>query len=314
MIDRIDDAGLRVVRASSVSMELRHLRYFDALAETLNFTRAAERLHVTQSTLSHQIRQLEDELGAELFDRSTRHVRLTEAGELLRSYTTPALEQIDRGLHALRPDTADPLQGSLRLGTTHSFGTRLVPMCVANFLVQAPGTVVSVQELSARAIAEQLAADALDLGVGYRPQDAPELWFEALYHEELKLVVAATHPLARRRRVRVAELHGLPMVLLPSAFSTRQQLEEAFEAASAVPRVQVELNSIAPMLELIRRTDLAGIVADTAVTPAPDLAVIPLEDPTPRRTPGLLWKKGAARSPTMRLMAAIIRRAARREE
>jgi LysR family cyn operon transcriptional activator len=78
--------------------------------------------------------------------------------------------------------------------------------------------------------------------------------------------------------------------------------------------VQVELNSIAPMLELIRRTDLAGIVAETAVAPAPDLAVIPLEDPTPRRTPGLLWKKGAARSPTMRLMAAIIRRAARREE
>ncbi|MBX3636533.1 MAG: LysR family transcriptional regulator [Rubrivivax sp.] len=294
-------------------MELRHLRYFDALAETLNFTRAAERLHVTQSTLSHQIRQLEDELGTPLFDRSTRHVNLTEAGELLRSYTMPALQQIDRGLHALRADAEDPLRDSVRLGTTHSFATRLVPHCVAAFLAHAPHTVIGVQELSARDIAGGLAGGTLDLGVSYRPTDASdarELWFEPLYHEELKLVVAAAHPLARRRRVRMVELHGLAMVLLPAAFSTRQLLDEAFEAAGAEPRVVVELNSIAPMIELIRRTQLAGIIAETAVTPAPDLVVIPLEDPAPRRTPGLLWKKGATRSPTMRHLASVIRRAA----
>ncbi|WP_119353491.1 LysR substrate-binding domain-containing protein [Azohydromonas sediminis] len=295
-------------------MELRHLRYFDALAETLNFSRAAERLHVTQSTLSHQIRQLEDEIGSPLFERSTRHVRLTEAGELLRSYATPALQQIDRALQALRPHAGDPLQGSLRLGTTHSFATRLVPMCVSSFIALAPGTVVSVQELSAREIAQRLAKGALDLGVSYRPADAPDLWFEPLYHEELKLVVAAGHPLARRRRVRMVELHGVRMVLLPGEFSTRQLLDEAFEAAGAEPRVVVELNSVAPMLELIRRTDLAGIVAETALTPSDELAVVPLEDPTPRRTPGLLWKKGAARSPTMRHMAAVIRRAVGRDE
>jgi LysR family cyn operon transcriptional activator len=295
-------------------MELRHLRYFDALAETLNFSRAAERLHVTQSTLSHQIRQLEDEIGSALFERSTRHVRLTEAGELLRSYATPALQQIDRALQALRPDAGDPLQGSLRLGTTHSFATRLVPMCVSSFIALAPGTVVSVQELSAHEIARRLARGALDLGVSYRPADAPDLWFEPLYHEELKLVVAAGHPLARRRRVRMVELHGVRMVMLPGEFSTRQLLDEAFEAAGAEPRVVVELNSVAPTIELIRRTDLAGIVAETALTPSDDLAVVPLEDPTPRRTPGLLWKKGAARSPTMRHMAAVIRRAVGRDD
>lgn len=290
-------------------MELRHLRYFDALAETLNFTRAAERLHVTQSTLSHQLRQLEDELGCELFERSTRRVRLTEAGELLRSHATPALEQIDRGLQALRPEAADPLQEQLNLGTTHSFATRLVPRCLASFLALAPGTVVRVQELSAREIAHRLASGALHLGVSYRPADAPELWFEPLYDEELKLVVGAGHPLARRRRVRMVELHRLRMVLLPAEFSTRALLDEAFEAAGAAPRVVVELNSVAPMIELIRRTDLAGIVAASAVVRSDELAVIPLEDPTPRRTPGLLWKKGAARSATMRHMAAVIRRA-----
>ena len=110
-------------------MELRHLRYFDALAEALNFTRAAERLHVTQSTLSHQIRQLEDELGRPLFDRSTKRVRMTEAGEVLRTHLAAALQHIDRGVQALRDD-APAFEGCIRLGTTPSFNTRLVPQCV----------------------------------------------------------------------------------------------------------------------------------------------------------------------------------------
>src|SRR3954466_16039713 len=118
-------------------MELRHLRYFDAVAETLNFTRAAERLHVTQSTLSHQIKQLEDELGSPLFDRAGKKVRLTEAGEMLRSHMTPALEQIDRGLQALRQPAAS-ITGRIRLGTTPSFNTRMVPLCVATLLNQYP--------------------------------------------------------------------------------------------------------------------------------------------------------------------------------
>lgn len=289
-------------------MELRHLRYFDAVAETLNFTRAAERLHVTQSTLSHQIRQLEDEIGHALFDRGGKKVQLTEAGEILRSHMTPALEQIDRGVQALRADT-DAMEGRIRVATTPSFNTRLVPACVSAFLDHYPTIQVSVEELSAGQIARRLQSGHLDLGVAYRPPDAPELWFEPLYNEELKLVVAAGHPLARRRRVRMVELHHCRMVLLPTQFSTRVLLDDCFDAAGAVPRVAAELNSIAPMLELIRRTDLAGIIGATALTPSPELRFIPLEDPTPIRTPGLLWKKRADRPPMTKLMATLLRKA-----
>src|SRR3546814_4383946 len=95
-------------------MERRHVRYFDAVAETLNFARAAERLHVTQSTLSHQIRQLEDELSVELFDRSSKKVRMTEAGEILRSHLTPALGQIDRAVQALRGNAETPPNAARR--------------------------------------------------------------------------------------------------------------------------------------------------------------------------------------------------------
>ena len=289
-------------------MELRHVRYFDAVAETLNFTRAAERLHVTQSTLSHQIRQLEDELGVELFDRSSKKVRMTEAGEILRSHLTPALGQIDRAVQALRGN-AETLTGSIRLGTTPSFNTRMVPLCVSTFLHHYPGIQVTVEELSADMIARRLASGHLDLAVSYRPEGT-DLWFEPLYNEELRLVVASSHPLATRRRVRMVELHHVRMVLLPSQFLTRKLLDDCFEAAGAEPLVAAQLNSIAPMIELIRQTGLAGIIAETAVTPSADLRVVPLEDPTPIRTPGMLWKKGATRSPTIKHFADIIRRAA----
>ncbi|RZA11055.1 MAG: LysR family transcriptional regulator [Lysobacteraceae bacterium] len=248
-------------------MELRHLRYFDAVAETQNFTRAAERLHVTQSTLSHQIRQLEEELGLVLFDRGHKRVALTEAGEMLRSHLMPALQQIDRGLQSLK-QAPETMAGELRIAATHSFNTRLVPMCVSAFLGHHPGIRVSVEELSAEHIARRLISGHLDLGVSYRPDDRTELWFEPLYNEELRLVVAASHPLARRRRVRMIELHHCRMVLLPAQFSTRKLLDDCFEAAGAQPLVLAELNSIAPMIELIRQTDLAGIIAETAVTPA----------------------------------------------
>lgn len=289
-------------------MELRHVRYFDAVAETLNFTRAAERLHVTQSTLSHQIRQMEDELGALLFDRSGKRVRMTEAGEILRSYMTPALEQIDRGVQALRGD-AETLTGSIRLGTTPSFNTRMVPLCVSSFMHHYPGIQVTVEELSAAMIARRLASGHLDLAVSYRPEGS-DLWFEPLYNEELRLVVARSHPLAKRRRVRMVELHHVRMVLLHSQFQTRQLLDECFEAAGATPLVVAQFNSVAPMIELIRQTELAGIIGETAVSPSADLRVVPLEDPTPIRTPGMLWQKGATRSPMIKHFADIIRRAA----
>src|SRR5215204_29347 len=211
-------------------MELRHLRYFDAVAETLNFTRAAERMHVTQSTLSHQIKQLEDELGTPLFDRGGKQVRLTEAGEVLRSHMTPALEQIDLGLQALRTP-GEAITGSIRLGTTPSFNTRMVPQCVATLLNAYPGIEVSVEELAAGQILKRLRSGHLDLAVSYPPGEGSDLWFEALYKEELRLVVGVGHPLARRRRVRMVELHNVRMVLLTSHFLTRKLLDECFAQA-----------------------------------------------------------------------------------
>ena len=118
-------------------MELRHLRYFVAVAESLSFTRAAERVHVTQSTLSHQIRQLEDEVGQVLFDRLGKKVFMTEAGQLFLAHAQRALREVDAGLALLRPE-AGGLSGQLRIGATHTFNIGLIPECVALFLARHP--------------------------------------------------------------------------------------------------------------------------------------------------------------------------------
>lgn len=288
-------------------MELRHLRYFQALAECLSFTRAAEKVHVTQSTLSHQIKQLEDELGVTLFDRVGKRVLLTDVGEMLLTNIVPALRQVDLAVKAVRAED-EHLAGEVRIGATHSFNVHVIPHCIAAFLARYPSVKVVVEELSAENIATRLMAGEIDLAVSYRPPKAEDLWFEPLYNEEMMLVVRNDHPLARRRHVRMVQLHGVKLILLPKYFATRQILDECFEATGAEPQVVAELNAIAPMFELVRQTNGAAIVGASACPAADDLRYIPLESPTPMRTPGLLWKRGAPRDAAVKYFANVIRR------
>lgn len=290
-------------------MELRHLRYFIALAGSLNFTRAAERLHVTQSTLSHQIKQLEDELGTPLFDRIGKRVALTEAGDEFLHHATKALREIDLGLGALRQNASDTT-GELRIGATQTFNLGFIPDCIASFHERHPQVRVVVEELPAEQIAARLQQGTLDLGIAYRPSAPGPLQFEPLYNEEMVLVVAQGHPLARRKRVRMVELHRLPMVLLPASFATRQMLDECFRSCGAEPQVVAEINTLAPIMGLVAKTQLASIVAANAVPAHSGLVVVRLESPTPLRTPGMLWSPQARESAPTRAFSTIVRKLA----
>ena len=150
---------------------------FVALADTLSFTRAAERVHVTQSTLSHQIRQLEDEIGRPLFDRIGKRVLLTDAGETFLGYAAKALREVDQGLGELKR-SAGALSGEVRIGATHTFNIGFVPECLAAFMARHPTVKISVEELAAEAIGQRLAEGTLDVGIAYEPADPALLWFE----------------------------------------------------------------------------------------------------------------------------------------
>jgi len=289
-----------------LSVELRHLRYFLALAERMNFTQAAAQVHVTQSTLSHQIAQLEAELGAKLFDRSDRRVTLAAAGELFLPKAIKALAEIDSGI-ALMNTSRKTLTGELRIGTTPTLNMEVVPHCLALFSRDHPSMRVMADEGTGDGLIADLRAGRLDLVVAYRPFDLAGLVFEPLYTEEMVVVVNGDHPFARRRRLRVVELHRRELVLPPRKFTTRVQLDEAFEAAGAEPMVAMEMSSIAAMLKLVQQAPLATIVSRSALSEHLGLHAIPLEGPTVVRTPGLIWLVDQPRTPAVASLAALLR-------
>lgn len=287
-------------------MELRHLRYFVALAERLNFTQAAAQVHVTQSTLSHQIRQLEEELGRALFSRTKRHVALTAAGELFLPKAVHALGELDSGVALLSAKAAE-LTGRIRMGTTPTFNIHVIPRVLAAFSLRHPNVQVSVDEDTAAGINRKVATGQFDLAISYHPGEEPRLVFEPLCNEELVLLVGVGHPLAARKRVRIVELHRREMILPPPRFATRRMLDEAFASAGASPSIRVESDSITAMVATVSQSQLATIVSRHAVQPDARLRVVPLESPTPVRTPGLVRLRKKQMSPAEAEFASIVR-------
>ena len=161
------------------------------------------------------------------------------------------------------------LTDQVRIGATHTFNIGLIPECVALFLARHPTVQVRVEDLAADQIAAKLAADELDIGIAYRPSGPSELWFEPLYNEEMVLIVSDSHPLAGRKRIRMVELHQQRLVLLPDYFATRSLLDECFKASGAQPIVVAEMSTIAPMLGLVLRMQIAAIAAIAAINAVP---------------------------------------------
>ncbi len=288
-------------------MELRHLRYFVALAERLNFTAAAEQVHVTQPTLSHQIKQLEIELGQPLFERTERRVSLTAAGELLLPSVLEALKVLDAGTALLKTSPAD-ISGHIRLATSQTFNIAIIPQAIAMYQREHPAVKITVEEFTLEEMTEKLRRHAIDMAVAYRPLDCHDLVFEPLCNEELVLIARPDHPLAQRKKLRMIELHGRDMALLPLRFNTRQQLQEAFSSAGTEPNAVIEAGTIASLLKLVQETGLPTILSRYAVPPDCALAVIPLESPRPVRTTGLLRSKNRAYLPVEAAFTALLRR------
>ncbi len=291
-------------------MELRHLRYFAAVAEVEHVTQAAERLHVSQPSLSQQVRQLEAELGVPLLDRVGKRVRLTEAGQLFRDYATRILALSEAAALALR-ELEGLSRGRVRLGVVQTVKAYLVPRVLAAFHRAHPDVFVGVEELSAQALEAGLREGTLDLGVGFVPGADPLLASESLFSEELVLVLNRRHPLASRRRLRLEELEGLPLVLLPEAFCTRRLFDRAAAAEGLVPNVSAEINSISGIQDVLRGIEAGSVLPALALGRGDkDLCAVRLASPLLKRSVGLLWHRQAYRSAGARVLAATLRQEA----
>ncbi len=290
-------------------MELRHLRYFTAVADTLHFGRAARRVHVSQPTLSQQIRQLEEELGAPLFERARTGVRLTQAGELFRTYASRALEDVNAGqvaVGALRGLTT----GTLRVGYPPSMRGVVVP-ALAAVLRGHPGLALSAEEAVVRRLERRLADGKLDVALGYAPARSPDLDAEPIFDSRLALVVARGHPLAKAEAVGAKQLVEEPFALLSHGLRVRARVDAYFAAMRLAPHIALESNAVATVLEFVRAGLAVTVLPEPRLSDAERLVVKRLS-PAPRsELAALLWRKGAPRAPSAELFAAEVRARAR---
>jgi LysR family transcriptional regulator, cyn operon transcriptional activator len=284
-------------------MEIRQLRYFLDIAQTEHLTQSAQNLYVTPSTLSHGLRQLEDELGVKLFDRLGRGLKLSQAGVEFRAYAGRALQEIEVGRLALT-EMASLQSGTLTVGVIPTFLNTLVPATVAAFSAV-------VRDLRADPIEELLMVGQLDVGIAFHPTEREEIETEPLFEERMLLVVGAAHPLARRKALAMKALADVPLALLTRSFATRRLIDDAFREAGVTPPIRVEMESVESLLAACRSGVLASIVPERAADQAADLHSIALVSPQPVRRAGVLWRKGASRSAAAQEFVVLLRPAVR---
>jgi len=236
-------------------MELRHLRYFVAVAEELSFTRAAERLHIGQPPLSQQIQALEAEVGAQLLERSKRWVRLTEAGKLFLNDARRVLALSEQAkLTAQRAQRGET--GELRVGFT--FSTPFTPLfarVIRRYRQQYPGVVLTLHELATLPQLTALEARELDLGFVRTVSTAlPEsIRLTELRQDPLLLVLPSDSPLARKKKVPVKDLEGLPFVMYPKDAGTGiyPQIFRLCRAAGFTPQIAMEAGEASTIIGLV---------------------------------------------------------------
>ncbi|MEV4254194.1 LysR family transcriptional regulator [Spirillospora sp. NPDC049652] len=264
-------------------MELRHLRHFVALAEERNFTRAAGRELIVQSGLSSSVRALEREVGAELFVRGSRPVRLTAEGAALLPAARRALESAEAARQAVQ-DVRGLLTGHLRIGT-YPINPRLLPLpaLLVAFARAHPALDVSVRQIPGTGLAARVAGGELDCAlfdhIGPLP---PGLRAVPLVSEELQVAVPATHRLATRESVTLADLANEPFVETDPAWTTRQRTNAAFADAAVPRRVVCEVADWQLLRDLVEAGLGIALAPPTQLTPRADDAdtvrLIPLAD------------------------------------
>lgn len=219
-------------------VELRHLRYFRAVAEELHFGRAAARLGIAQPPLSQQIQSLERALGAPLFDRTRRKVQLTDAGRLLLDESRRLLGDVDRVLAAVRR-TARGETGALTVAFAASVMFLSLPGIIRAFRERYPDVELELRELPTAPQLASIAAGEIDLGFVRQPPAMAGLRSETVMRESLHIAVARRHPLAGRKRLPLRLLADEPFVLFPAdvAPGLHAQVMALCRDAGFVPRV-----------------------------------------------------------------------------
>jgi len=276
-------------------MELHQLRYFCAVAETGSFSRAAEHSHVSQPSLSQQILKLEAELGARLFDRLGRSVRLTDAGKTF----LPRARSVLRELEAARGDISegkDSISGHINVGVIPTVAPYFLPPVLATFSKRFPDAAVSIGEEITPVLLERLRAGAIDLAVLAIPIRGHEFESLPLLTEPLFAALPKKHKLASRNSISLRDLRKEPFLLMRDGHCFRENAVAACDRARVSPQVVFESGQFSSLLGLVGAGMGISLVPAMAVTRDSHLRFVRIADSDATRTIGALTLRGRSLS------------------
>lgn len=272
-------------------MELRQLNYFVKAAEHLHFTEAAAESFVTQSTLSQQIKQLEEELGMLLFDRVGKHVRLTEAGSVFLIHARQILLDVQKSKAAIT-ELNNLAIGELKIGVTYAFSSMVLP-ALAPFSSKYPGIKIFLEYGTPESLEIKLKAAELDIILSFHEEsDNQGLEMQPLFSSKIVMVVSRKHPLASLKKITVAELGALELILPGKGFSSRDYVNELFGKRKIIPKIKIEMNEVNSLLTLVESTSWVTILNEKAIISWDSLIAIPIAGKERYKRAFILRQKG----------------------
>ncbi|WCT14575.1 LysR substrate-binding domain-containing protein [Mucilaginibacter jinjuensis] len=275
-------------------MEVRQLGYFVKAAELLHFTNAAEAVYITQSTLSQQIKLLEQELGMPLFDRLGKHVSLTEAGKVFLTHARRILLDIEKGKQAIA-DLNNMLTGELRVGVTYAFTSMILPV-LPIFSKEFPALKIYLEYGAPEDLEFKLKQSELDLILAFHNQsNDPDFDLQPLSKSNIVMAVSKDNKLAKLKSISLKDLMQFNLVLPAKGFSSRNFVDELFEKKKMKPSIRVELNDMHSLLSLIQNSDQVSIINEKALIGWDKLVAIPITGNKLSRQSYVIWNKGAYR-------------------
>ncbi|MGB9739393.1 LysR family transcriptional regulator [Chloroflexus sp.] len=286
-------------------MELRHLRYFEAVARHSHVTRAAAELHIAQPALSKQISQLEQELGITLFDRVGRSLRLTEAGEALLPYARAVLAQVEEARAAMA-ERVGLKAGRVAIGAPPTVGAHLLPPLLTAFHQRYPGITLRLHEAGIQSLLDLLESGLTDLAVVALPVSDEALTVTPLLNEPLVLIVSPHHPLAGRNEVAMTELRNERWILSPASYELREATLKACHAAGFTPHTVMEGGETETLVRFVAAGLGIALVPALAVAGFHGVVSLPIRDQTLTRSLGLVWRSDRTASPAARALREFL--------
>jgi len=268
-------------------MDTQALAAFLEVADSASFSRAAERLHLSQPAVSKRIATLEDHLGRQLFDRVGRQISLTDAGRALLPYARRVLHDIADGRRALS-QLSEKVEGRLSIGTSHHIGLHRLPSVLRAYTLAFPQVDLDIQFMDSEVACEAVVAGKLELGIVTLPTEPlPQLKSRLVWPDPLAVVVAPAHPLAGLKKPRLDDLAEHPAVLPDEATYTHRIVTAALTRHGLVPRIRLATNYL-ETLKMLVMIGLGWSVLPRSML-GDDLIALPIRELSLSRELGVVW-------------------------